>query len=748
MALRFWNNRGILFKFLAPTLGIMMLTLGWMLVTLSEQTEKATVDESVREATEIVNRIKKLRALYTKRVVSRVKDLPEVKPDIDYESSPHRIPLPATFVHELNELISAEDKAFNVQLYSDYPFPNRANRKLDSFSERAMKHFRSGATSDFVEHGNEDGKDFIRVAVPDRLSVEGCVNCHNTHPLTPKNDWALGDVRGVLEVRRDLTEVMARQEALVGNVGTQLVAGIGAVLFVLLSVFFVVKKRLARISDIVQLQATTEEDIFAHDGSQDEIGKLAVQIDDSHIARREAQQEAQHTLRMLVRSPQPLTLVGADEVVATESRSAENLRGSNAVFDDLAVGGNLRQFLELQGHGDLLDRLIGGENDGQGAIEIEVGTSVYEFDINAIQSESGHDGFMVSWDDASERKAAQQAINDAAAKQADIAMTRATENIEMREKANIILKAMRGALDGRLLQDLSPLQGDGVLDEIGASLDVFLEKLRGDVRRLENSSEATAETSVRIRAMSDEIVKSSETTALATDSILHATSELTDNVSLAASSTDEFQKSIQEIASQSAMAAQRASEGRGLAHEARAKVQTLMECSRQVESISETINSIAEQTNLLALNATIEAARAGESGKGFAVVAHEVKELASGTGEATQTIADQTSRIRQEAEIVSDFIERMVQGVEQIDDAQIAIAGAMEEQTAVASDVAGAVERARDSSARVVGEAQSVAREAESAATTSRAANGAAVDLKTVVDSLNDIVEAFDVKSD
>ena len=27
-----------------------------------------------------------------------------------------------------------------------------------------------------------------------------CVNCHNTHPTSPKTDWKTGDVRGVLEV--------------------------------------------------------------------------------------------------------------------------------------------------------------------------------------------------------------------------------------------------------------------------------------------------------------------------------------------------------------------------------------------------------------------------------------------------------------------------------------------------------------------------------------------------------------------
>ena len=219
-----------------------------------------------------------------------------------------------------------------------------------------------------------------------------------------------------------------------------------------------------------------------------------------------------------------------------------------------------------------------------------------------------------------------------------------------------------------------------------------------------------------------------------------AAEQVSANAQSLATALEEFEASIKEIAGNASNAAHVARDAVNATQQTNATITRLGDSSVEIGKVIKVINSIAEQTNLLALNATIEAARAGEAGKGFAVVANEVKELAKETSRATEDIVRRIEAIQSDTQGAVDAIGLVSDIIGQINESQNAIAGAVEEQTAMTSEISRNISEVATGSGEIAKNISEVASVAQSTETGSNETMVTATDIEELANELLQLV--------
>lgn len=237
------------------------------------------------------------------------------------------------------------------------------------------------------------------------------------------------------------------------------------------------------------------------------------------------------------------------------------------------------------------------------------------------------------------------------------------------------------------------------------------------------------ETIQRISDSSNQLASASEELSSVTEDATRGLHQQNQEIEQAATAVNQMTSAVEEVASNAAATSQASRESDRIAQQGREQVQQTVSSiealaddvtsnASQVEDLAQkvygiskvldVIRSIAEQTNLLALNAAIEAARAGDAGRGFAVVADEVRALAhrtqqstqeieqmiggiqQGTDQAVSSMQQSNTRARSTLEVAKAAglaLEEIASAFTLINERNLVIASASEEQAAVAREV-------------------------------------------------------------
>ncbi|AVO56863.1 methyl-accepting chemotaxis protein [Pseudomonas chlororaphis subsp. piscium] len=241
--------------------------------------------------------------------------------------------------------------------------------------------------------------------------------------------------------------------------------------------------------------------------------------------------------------------------------------------------------------------------------------------------------------------------------------------------------------------------------------------------------EKLRQTLLHISGSASQLASAAEELNSVTDESARGLTQQNNEIEQAATAVNEMTCAVEEVARNAVSTAeasndatQSASEGRNLVQETVSaielmssevqssanRISELAEESRDIGKVLDVIRGLADQTNLLALNAAIEAARAGDAGRGFAVVADEVRALAyrtqqstseiermigsiqSGTEHAVESMRTSTERADSTLSIArgaGGALDTINTAVNEINERNLVIASAAEEQALVAREV-------------------------------------------------------------
>jgi hypothetical protein len=151
------------------------------------------------------------------------------------------------------ESLFSTPRESGIKLYSPYPFFNQdikltetENHALatiekirkkslpDEFATAAWQALTVQPQIPFYRIEQRDGQSILRYAAAQRMQAY-CLDCHNQHPASPKKDWQLDEVAGILELNflvRDhfIAQILVDMGGLLGGI---ILIGVIGLIFIL-----------------------------------------------------------------------------------------------------------------------------------------------------------------------------------------------------------------------------------------------------------------------------------------------------------------------------------------------------------------------------------------------------------------------------------------------------------------------------------------------------------------------------------
>ena len=142
--------------------------------------------------------IKADRTIYSTFIVNRLHEKGILSADEAWEQK-NALPLPAQFLQKSGRLVAETGKGIRFRLISLWPIYER-NGPVTDFERTGLQTVAKNPDQPY-EGVVQSGKlSYFQAIYADKAVTKACVDCHNTHPLSPKRNFKLNDVMGAIVI--------------------------------------------------------------------------------------------------------------------------------------------------------------------------------------------------------------------------------------------------------------------------------------------------------------------------------------------------------------------------------------------------------------------------------------------------------------------------------------------------------------------------------------------------------------------
>jgi len=183
----------------AAAVAFVSLGLWWSTQALSAKEDSKVIGIPPEKVASYVHAVLQAdRTIYTSHVVNRMQEKGIVAAAEHWEQD-NALPLPAQFLQGSGRLVAESGQGIRYRLIGLSPIYQR-NAPATDFERKALESLNRAPDAPVTGVVSSGRKQYFQAIYPDRAVSAACVNCHNSHPLSPKRDFKLNDVMGGIAI--------------------------------------------------------------------------------------------------------------------------------------------------------------------------------------------------------------------------------------------------------------------------------------------------------------------------------------------------------------------------------------------------------------------------------------------------------------------------------------------------------------------------------------------------------------------